>query len=342
MQAPYGVIDADGHVTETEEQIRAYMDEPHRSRGGTIRAGHNYWDINLRGTLGDRAVDAETWVRAMDEGGMEAAVLYPTSIGFTAALIWEPEVAVSVCRAYNTFVSEEFLKKSSRLKGIALIPVHDVGEAVKELRHAVENLGMVGAMLPAMGAHPPFGRKSYFPLYEEAQRLQTMLAVHSATQGIHHLGADDFQSFIEVNSYCFPVGLFRHLVSMMYAGVPEVFPDLHVGWMEAGCGWVPYWAERLDEKWEIRGAAETPNLTKPPSEYLKHGNWFFHAEADEQMLPYVASVVGDDKMFYASDFPHWDAHYPDSIGMVLAREDLSEESKRKLLRDNALRLYRLE
>ena len=123
MQTPFGIVDGDGHVTESEDQIRPYMDEPYRSRGGQIRAGHNYWDINLGGRLGSVAKDAQTWLDAMDEGGMETAILYPTSIGFTAALIWEPDVAVAVCRAYNDFLHEEFTSVSPRLKSVALLPL---------------------------------------------------------------------------------------------------------------------------------------------------------------------------------------------------------------------------
>ena len=269
MERSFGIIDGDGHVTETEQQVRRYMPEPFKSGGSHLRAGHNYWDINLGGRLGGLAADAETWLNAMDEGNMETAVLFPTSIGLTASLIWEPEVAIEVARAYNRFMFEEFTSVSDRLKAVALLPIQDVEAATSELHTAVSEYGMVGAMLPALGRHPPLGRKEYFPLYEEAQRLDTMLAVHSATQGIHHLGADDFQHFIEVNTYCFPVGLFRHLVSMMFAGIPALFPDLRVGWMEGGCGWVPYWLERMDEKWELRGEFEAPELKRSPTESVQ-------------------------------------------------------------------------
>jgi predicted TIM-barrel fold metal-dependent hydrolase len=341
MERPFPIIDGDGHVTETEEQVRRYMPEPFRSTRAHLRAGHNYWDISLGGTIGGTASDADTWLKAMDGGGMETAVLFPTSIGLTASLIWEPEVAIEVARAYNQFMYEEFTSKSDRLKAVALLPLQDLGVAVDELKRAVGEYGVVGAMLPALGKHPPFGQKDYFPLYAETQRQDVMLAVHSATQGIHHLGADDYQRFIEVNTYCFPVGLFKHLVSMMFAGIPEIFPELRVGWMEGGCGWVPYWLERMDEKWELRGKAEAPNLKRSPTDYARSGNWFFHTEAEEKMLPYVMSVVGDDKLFYASDFPHWDSDYPNSIDEMLAREDLSDDAKRKVMRDNAMRLYGL-
>ena len=341
MDRPFGIIDGDGHVTETEEQVRRYLPDRLRAGRAHLRAGHGYWDISLGGSLGGEAKDAETWLRAMDEGGMETAVLFPTSVGLTASLIWEPEVAVEVCRAYNRFMYEEFLSRSPRLKAAALIPMQDLDAAVDELRRAVTEYGMVGAMLPALGGHPPLGRKEYFPLYEEAQRLDTMVAVHSATQGIHHLGADDFQRFIEVNTYCFPVGLFRHLVSMMFAGIPELFPELRVGWMEGGCGWAPYWLERMDEKWALRGAAEAPELKRPPTEYVRDGNWYFHTEADEKILPYVMSVIGEDVLFYASDFPHWDSSYPASVDAMLGRTDLSDAAKRKVMRENAMRLYGL-
>ena len=341
MDRPFGIIDGDGHVTETEEQVRRYLPDRLRAGRAHLRAGHGYWDISLGGSLGGEAKDAETWLRAMDEGGMETAVLFPTSVGLTASLIWEPEVAVEVCRAYNRFMYEEFLSRSPRLKATALVPMQDLDAAVDELRRAVTEYGMVGAMLPALGGHPPLGRKEYFPLYEEAQRLDTMVAVHSATQGIHHLGADDFQRFIEVNTYCFPVGLFRHLVSMMFAGIPELFPELRVGWMEGGCGWAPYWLERMDEKWALRGAAEAPELKRPPTEYVRDGNWYFHTEADEKILPYVMSVIGEDVLFYASDFPHWDSSYPASVDAMLGRMDLSDTAKRKVMRENAMRLYGL-
>ena len=59
------------------------------------------------------------------------------------------------------------------------------------------------------------------------------------------------------------------------------------------------------------------------------------------MLPYVMSVIGDERLFYASDFPHWDSHYPQSVDEMLGRTDLSDDAKRKLMRDNAIRLYGL-
>src|SRR5262245_58703600 len=110
------VIDADGHITETEEQLREFLDAPYRRRR-TIYPS-DQWDRGLGGTLGSRARDAKSWIDAMDAGGLSAAYLYPTA-GLSHGWIREPDVAVAAARAYNDFVSERFLKVSPRLRPVA-------------------------------------------------------------------------------------------------------------------------------------------------------------------------------------------------------------------------------
>ena len=58
-------------------------------------------------------------------------------------------------------------------------------------------------------------------------------------------------------------------------------------------------------------------------------------------MPYVAQVVGEDRLIYASDYSHWDCLCPDSVKLVQERADLSAELKRKILSENAARLFGL-
>lgn len=51
--------------------------------------------------------------------------------------------------------------------------------------------------------------------------------------------------------------------------------------------------------------------------------------------------VGADRIMYASDFPHWDHSYPQSVKELAEREDLTEAHKRKIFSENARRYYRL-
>jgi uncharacterized protein len=336
----YRVIDGDGHVTETTEQMAKYIDEPYRRRPLTSPwYPADGWDRRLLGSLGDWAGGAPAWLEALDRGGMESTILYPT-LGLFVGFLKDREWAVAICRAYNSFLSEEFVRVSPRLRAVALLPIQDPEAAALELRRAVKELGLVGGMLAADGSHV-LGDSRFFPIYEEAQRLDTMLGVHASGSHLGGAGVDLFPRFIQAHTTSHPFGQMRQLTSIVFEGIPERFPRLRLAFLEAGAGWAPYWMERMDDEYAKRGEAEAPVLKKRPSDYVRSGNIYFSCEADEWLLPQAVRLVGENQIIYASDFPHWDHSFPGSIKEIEKRGDLTDGQKRKILADNALRLYRL-
>jgi len=334
----FQVIDADGHLTDKDNAIAPYLDEPFRSRRRPFHIQDN-WDRAMGGRLGTSAPDPETWIKALDKEGIDVAVLYPTAaLGIGA--VREPDFAAALCRAYNDFVYDRFMKQSDRLKGVAIVPFQNVPEAVKEVRRAVTKLGMVGVMLPAVGLRLPLGRQEYWPIYEEAEKDNVAVAVHAGPRSASQFGLDLFDRFIEVHTICHPFGQMAQLTSIFCNGVPEKFPRLRIAFLEAGCGWVPYWMERLDEEYEKR-AEEVPLLKTKPSEYMRSGRIFYSFEPEEGTLPYVIDRMGENVLLYASDFPHWDSGYPYTVKIVVERQDISEGQKKKLLAGNARRFYNL-
>src|SRR5207245_6015178 len=140
-------------VTGSAEQVVKYMDAPFRNRQLVFPIGPaDGWDRRLLTKYHDTAGTADAWLRALDKGGMEAAVLFPT-LGLFMSFLKDRAWAVQFCRAYNTFMHEEFIKKSPRLKSVALLPIQDPEASAKELRRAVRELGHSGAMLSADGGH---------------------------------------------------------------------------------------------------------------------------------------------------------------------------------------------
>jgi predicted TIM-barrel fold metal-dependent hydrolase len=334
----YSIVDADGHVTESTEQVAKYLDDPYRRRPLNFPFyPSDGWDRRLLGTLGDVGGDAGTWLRALDKGGVETTVLYPT-LGLFTSFLKDPEWAVALCRAYNSFMHEEFVKASPRLRAVALLPVQDPAAAAVELRRAVKELGMVGAMLSADGGHL-FGDPRFLPVYEEANRLGVMLGVHASGSHLGGAGVDLFPRFIQAHTCSHAFGQMRQFTSMIFDGIPERFPGLRLAFLEAGCGWAPYWIERMDDEFAKRGRAEAPALTKKPSEYIRGGNIYFSCEADEWLLPQALKLVGENQIVWASDFPHWDNSYPGSIDEIRDRGDITDGQKQKILADNCRRLY---
>ena len=333
------VIDADGHVTESQEQIARYLDEPFRRRPvSQFFYPWDGWDRRLLNTYSDLAGTREAWERALDRGGMERAVLYPT-LGLFMSFLKDRQWAVAICRAYNTFLHEEFVTKSDRLQAVALLPVQVPEACAPELRRAVRELGLGGAMLPADGGHL-LGDARYADVYEEAQRLDVMLGIHASGSHLGGAGVDLFPSFIQAHTCSHAFGQMRQLTSVILEGIPERFPDVRIAFLEAGCGWAPYWMERMDDEYAKR-APEAPVLKKKPSEYVRSGNIYFSCEADEWLLPQAVKLIGENQIVYASDFPHWDHSWPASIDEIRQRGDINDTQKRKILADNARRLYKL-
>jgi predicted TIM-barrel fold metal-dependent hydrolase len=330
------VLDSDAHARDQDENLRPYLDEPYRNQKAPLFIRETY-DRNLGGTLGFSGANPEERLAAMDQQEIDTAVLYPTS-GLGIGAIRDPGFNAALCRAYNDFIAD-YCKASRRLKAVANLPVNNPQEAAKELDRAVTKLGLCGGMLAAQAHNKNFGHPEFYPLYEEAQRLNTPVAVHAF--GGDEPGSEIFDKFICLHTTGHPFPVLRQLTAMVFGGIPEKFPNLKIGYLEIGCGWIPYWAERMDEEWEKRGKVEAPLCKNKPSEYLTGGKIYYGCEPEEKMMGYVVNEIGSKTLMYASDYPHWDMSWPESAVIVWRREDLSTEAKKDILLNNARRFYNL-
>ncbi len=327
------IIDADGHVLDRDTDIRAFMEEPYCRRQGSLLA-KDKWDASMYGKLGMNITDVPTRLRDMDTEGIEVSVLFPTT-GFAITQSPEKDYAAAYCRGYNDWIAS-VCKESPRLKGIGLVPFQDVPAAVAEVNRAITKLGLAGIAVASFGMKEHLGTSTFWPIYEELQRLNAPLLVHNSRQG--PAGEIRFDTFLFAHTIGRPFETLIDCAALAYGGVPEKFPKLRIAFLECGCGWVPYWMDRMDEEWEKR-QAEAPLLKAKPSEYMTRGNWFYAAEPEESTLPYVINRIGDDKILFASDYPHWDGMFPYVVSTIHGRKDISEESKGKFLGENAKKLY---
>ena len=338
----FEIIDADGHITETWEGLQQHLDEPYRKRPTNFPYfPQDGWDRRLVGTLGNSAASAKEWTEALDAGGMASAVLYPT-LGLFMTFTRDPEWAVVLSRAYNSFLAAQFTKPSPRLYGVALLAPHDPEAAAKELRRCVTELGFVGAMLPADGWYL-LGHRRFDPIYAAAQELGVPVAFHATGTDMSTQGpVEPFPKFIQAHTVSHIGAQMRQMVSTIFEGVPERFPRLKLAYLEAGCGWIPYFVQRMDEEYEKRGHIEAKQCRRKPSEYVRGGNVYVSCEADETLLPQAIDYIGASQILYASDFPHWDHSYPKSLKELVDREDVSDDAKRKIFSENPRRLYSMK
>ena len=223
---------------------------------------------------------------------------------------------------------------------MALIPVQDPARAVAELRRAVTELGDGGGG-PAgpVGSTEAFGHRMYWPVYE-AQELGCLLAVHG---GPGALGLDRMRHAVEMRALNHGFAQQIQMTSMIFGGVFDALPDLRVAYCEAGSGWAAWLVERLDREYASRHT-EVPDVHLRPSEHLRSGRIFIHTELDEQGLPNAIRALGEDVFFCASDYPHEPKHEFEeaALATLWAQPEIPATAKRKIVWENAIRMYRLD
>ena len=343
------VIDADGHIFERQVDIRPYLEAPWQERQTALWPASYPWDINLFGKHlapnypdgGSPEQQVEAWLTVMEQENLETAVLFPSSAASVNKLL-EPAFATAVARAINTHLATDYGKASDKLRPVGVLPMRDPIAAAEELRRAVTELGMVSFELVTTGQAYGLGDPIYDPIYAEAERLNVPLCIHGSTRtAFEELGADRFRTFNEVHTYSFPASMMLHFTSIMFSGMPMRFPKLKLAFLEIGATWLPYYLNRMDEHWELRGDVEAPWLTKRPSDAFREAPYYVSIEAGETLLGDTLDHIGVKHFLFASDFPHWDAEFPQNLQALEARTDVSEADKRKLLYDNARAFFQV-
>jgi predicted TIM-barrel fold metal-dependent hydrolase len=108
-----------------------------------------------------------------------------------------------------------------------------------------------------------------------------------------------------------------------------------VAYVEGACGWLPFWTQRLDEHFE-KLRPQWPLCQRKPSEIITSGQIALTCEPEEEILPYVLQTMGQHLVMYASDYPHWDSEFPESVRMVASIPGLTDEQRRRVLGRNAI------
>jgi predicted TIM-barrel fold metal-dependent hydrolase len=259
--------------------------------------------------------------------------------------------ALAATRAYNEWLYETYLRFNPGLKGMALIPMQEPDAAIDELRHAVNDLGMCGAMLPATGLSETLGAKRYWPIYEEAQRLDCCLAIHG---GSHNgMGLDYLNVHAGVHGLGHPFGILISFASIVLNGVFDKYPAIRIAFLEAGVAWLFMAMERLhgsyashvtdDPRQELFRLQPGEKVSGYIARQIREGRLFVGVEGDEPLLAEAVKTVGNSPFIYSSDFPHEvnNETCKEEIEELLENDELTQEDKEAILYRNAERFYRL-
>ena len=354
MEHRLPVFDGDGHVLDNDAELDKYFEgnwaNSRRLNGLTIFPSLDGWSRSVQISEHDSGrrywhTDAEVWGDILERMGLEGSVLYPT-IGLAYGLMREVGFATATATAYNNWLEHEYTRKDDRLFGVGLMPVENPEGAVAEMRRCKqERKNFVAMLLPSVTASgKTFGDPSFWPVYEEAEKLDMAITLHGAPSV--GFGFDHFRPFVKVHTLEHPFPLMIQLTDMMFSGVFDDFPNLRVAFLEGGASWVPFMMDRLDYEYDtVQGAEIKKRVRHKPSWYMTETeNFWVSCEMGERAMKYTVDMMGSDRIIYASDFPHepTEEDLMTDVPEFLENPDFDDEVKGKILYHNAKRLYRID
>ncbi len=362
-----GIIDADTHISEGEA-MWAMMDKTMLPRRplmlsvpeDTVFGNRNaFWLIDgeiypkpggkgelcagdavgAKSTGGPERFDAgnpgddryQSPPRDMDKLNTAAQVVYPTL--FLVYNTKDRELEVALCRAYNRFLAHASDQAPERIKWVAVLPFQSIKEAIDEIRFAKQH-GAVGIFFRGIEGEYTLDNPYLFPIYEEAQKQNLSICVHTGC-GVRAILEmfDISRNHTFGHTRVMPLLAFRDLIANK---IPEQFPTLRFGFIEAAAGWVPFLIHivRRLQKEKFRFASS--------AELFREYRLYVACEADED-IPYLAKYTGDDHLLIGSDYPHSDPSREDQfVNAINVREDIPAPLKQKILYDNPRAFYAMK
>jgi uncharacterized protein len=282
----------------------------------------------------------------MDRDSVDATVMYGPIVPL---LIADPELRRVCYRAYNEWLAEFCATAPDRLLGAGLIPIDDAKSAADEVRH-LKQLRLRTGMFLAARVDVPLWDESWEPLWEAAAETGIVIGFHlgGGLRTVTFSGpkASD-PGNMGVRVACSTLQMDEPLAAVIFSGALERHPKLKIVLAETGIGWLPYMVERMDDSyqrfldagdfWRAHGGLQ---LTMAPSAYFRRQVWATF-QIDHVGLR-LLDVIGDDRVMWASDYPHADSTWPDSQKAIAANfKDVADPARRRILCDNARALYGL-
>jgi len=301
--------------------------------------------------------DLQRRYRDMAREGVAGQVVFP-NVGLAVNSGDEaPELHQAWARAHNDFVHEVFAPDRKRFKLAAMLAVDDVPVALAEAERCVA-LGFETLFLPCTMPWQPYRLPVYEPLWSFAEEAGVPVNFHVFSGNMSPLGGDfaaagqlsaeryekarklyDVESRSErLSTTCMGLASgMSPIFELTGSGVLERHPKLRFVVTEADCGWLAWALQVMDQMQERRGLY-IERLPMRASDYFRRQGAV--TITDDPVALNNVGFTGADCLLWGNDYPHDEGTWPDSQPRIAEiREKLGPEASRKVLCENAARLY---
>src|SRR5258708_4241019 len=213
-------------------------------------------------TLTPGMFDYEARIRAMDEAGVDIAIVTLTSPN----VYWgSAKISLSASKLINDDMAARQKRYPERIRFMCSLPWQHAKLALAELKRACDELGAVGVMVLANIDGASLTDKMFSSIWREIDRRGLPVLVHpTAPPGTKEL---DVASYNLIASVGFMFDTSLAVSRMIFDGFLDRYPSLKLIAAHGG-GALPYIAGRLDICFEKMPACRE-RISQKPSFYLK-------------------------------------------------------------------------
>jgi predicted TIM-barrel fold metal-dependent hydrolase len=372
------LISADGHAGANIPDYKAYLPKKFHAEFDAWAPGfRDPWvdydndladtdDVNLRigvaSSLSPYNWDSDKRLQHQDEQGIAAEVLFPNTVPpfYPSGSITAPaptnekdyHYQWAGMQAHNRWMVDFCARAPGRRAGLAHVFLNNLDDAIAEVRWA-KKAGLAGVIIPSdhMSHLVNLFERRLDPFWAACSDVGMPVHRHTIAVGPQET-EDTGPAAVALGAHEAHLLFSRGLAHLMFGGVFQRFPDLHVVFTETGCAWIAAELRRLD--WSVRlgkikgqtayplyhRTVETLDLT--PTEYFRRNMHVGISLAVRKDLD-ARYELGVDKLMWGADYPHHEGCFPYStLALRLLFCDIPESEVRTMTSLNAARVYGLD
>jgi len=272
---------------------------------------------------GDRRLEA------MSKANIDVAVL--SNVG-TVQGVLDSAPAMRLAHQANDALAAVVAKNPTRYAGFATVPLQDPKAGAEELERAVTQLGMKGTLIIGHTNGLYLDDERFLPFWERAEALQAPVYLHAADAMITPATYAGRPELIGA-TWSWTAETAAHALRLIFGGVFKRFPNtkLLLGHMGEA---LPYLLWRIDQRSQAFGGGDTK-----PSEIIRKNIAVTTAGVfSDEPLNCAIKALGEGSIMFSVDHPF------EEMGKASAWFDqatISESTRAKISRDNAVRLLKL-
>jgi predicted TIM-barrel fold metal-dependent hydrolase len=346
MAAPAGLVDCDVHVfCSGTKPLIPYLNDHWadivRTRGIDRMELASYPEKvpfcsrpDWRGADGTPGGDIETMRAMLDRWGTRYAIVHCLH---GAQALFSEDLGGALVSAVNDWIAAEWLSREPRLRASILVHALNPHVAAEEIERRAADKRFVQVLLMS-GMHQLLGHRTYWPIYEAAERHGLPVGIHAGSINHHSPSPIGWPSTFAEDYANQSFNCQQQVLSMMAEGVFAKYPALKVVLMESGFAWVPTFLWRANKTWQgLR--MEVPWMKQKPAdvfrEHVRITAQPVEAPPDPNQIGRLLEQIGSDEvLLFATDFPHWNFDGDDALP-----PEMPSEAVRKMKFENPYKTF---